>query len=223
MTAVAIVVYDNQLQRKVSPGDIITSGEVILALANAAGVTLTGAQVSAGILSRSGPGAAVNDTLPAATDLIAAILNTYFTGSGALNANAVTPGTTFRLRYINNAGFAITLLTNTGVTLGANTVVAASSVKEYLLTVTNGTVARTVQGNVTNASLIITGMDANQLQYITQGMLVTGTGIPAGATIASVQPGVGITLSAAATATNVGVALAFSPTYSISSLGQMLL
>jgi hypothetical protein len=54
-------------------------------------------------------------------------------------------------------------------------------------------------------------------------MLVTGTGIPASATVLSVQPGVGFTLSANATATNNPVALTFSPRYTVLGLGQGLL
>jgi hypothetical protein len=54
-------------------------------------------------------------------------------------------------------------------------------------------------------------------------MLVTGTGIPASTTVLSVQPGVGVTLSANATATNNPVALTFSPRYTVLGLGQGLL
>ena len=63
--------------------------------------------------------------------------------------------------------------------------------------------------NTTNTSTSVTGGDTT---YVYPGQPVSGTGIPTGATVASVNSnGTDFVLSAAATATNTGVTLTFSP------------
>ena len=65
----------------------------------------------------------------------------------------------------------------------------------------------TTNGNTTNGSAVVTGL-ADTSQFVV-GMTVTGTGIPANATIASINSASQVTLSANATATNTGVSLTF--------------
>lgn len=206
------VVYDGSFQRRVAQGDVMAGAELVGTLTTAGAGALTGALLANNILSRTGPGGAVADTVDSATNIINAI-------SGS---NLPQAGDTWRLRYINNVGFAITVTGVTGVTV-TNGVVNASSVKEFLLTVVNATPASVAVANTVNASAVITGMTAAQTALISPGQAVAGAGIPAGATVLSVQSGVGVTLSANATATAVLVALTFTPVVSILGLGQGLL
>jgi hypothetical protein len=62
--------------------------------------------------------------------------------------------------------------------------------------------------NTTNTSTTVSGGDTT---YVYPGQPVSGTGIPTGATVASVTNATTFVLSAAATATNTGVTLTFSP------------
>ncbi len=224
MSLVRPAVYDNGQQRVTQQGDLIANNEAIITLADAGvALALSAQSIVTGILRRTGPAGAYADVFPSAADLVAALGNNFYQGGGALSAQGISPMTSFRFRYINTVAFANTPTIGTGGTLGNNTVINASSVKDYLITITNGTPGSIVAGNTTNASAVVTGMNAGLLQYITQGMLVSGTGIQAGSTVLSVQPGVGVTLSLAASATGSGVALTFGPTYRVDGIGQMLL
>lgn len=70
----------------------------------------------------------------------------------------------------------------------------------------NGTVA-TMDGDTTNASANVTGL--SDTSGLAVGMLVIGTGIPAGAKIASITNGTSLVLTANATATDTDVSLDF--------------
>lgn len=219
MSLVRNAIYDNGQVRYQGPGDLNAGNEVILQDATNGNLTITGALMATGILRRTGSAANYADVFPTAADLVNALLNNAYLGGGAVAAVGVVPAA-FRFRILNTVAFTNTPTIGAGGTLvGGNTAIAASSWKDYLITITNGTPGSVVAGNTTNASAVVTGMNPGLLQYVTQGQLVTGTGIPGGTTVASVQPGVGITLSANATATNAGTALTFGPTYTVQSLG----
>lgn len=221
MSMVRAAVYDNGIVRMPQSGDLIANSEAILADATAGNLAITGAKMASGILSRSGPGAGYADSFPTATDLVNSLMGSgNFVGTGAISAQGVQPGLSFRFRIINTVAFVNTVTAGAGGTLAGVTAVAASTYRDYLVTVTNGTPPQIVAGNTTNASAVVTGMNSGLLQFLTQGMTVSGTGIPGGATIASVQPGVGITLSANATATNTGTALTFGPSYTVAGIGS---
>jgi hypothetical protein len=209
MSLVKPTVYDNGFQRRQSQGDLAGAAEVVSTLTTAGAGALTGAILATNILSRTGPGGAVADTTDTAANIITAI------GNGQA-------GDTWRLRYINNVAFALTVTGVTGVTV-TNGVVNASSVKDFLLTLTNATPSSVAVGTTTNASAAVTGMTAAQTALISPGQLVSGTGIAGGTTVLAVNPGVGVTLSANATTTGTLVALTFSPTVTVLGLGQMLL
>lgn len=223
------VVYDGGLQRQMLPGDALLSGaEVIDSTLTTAGAgTILARQFISGILSRTGPVAGFIDTTDSAANIINAMIGNYnfstapVTGMSA--GTAVQPQTTFRLRYLNTVAFAMTLAAGVGVTLGANTGAAASSFKDLLVTITNGTPQAVIAGNTVNASPIITGMSQFSTSQISVGQLVTGTGIPASATVISIQQGIGFTLSANATASNINTALTFNPTLRIDGIGGGLL
>lgn len=72
---------------------------------------------------------------------------------------------------------------------------------------TNTHTATTLSGNTTSGSAAATGLSSTT--GLSAGMLVSGTGIPAGAKIASVTSGTAVALSANATATGTGVSLTF--------------
>jgi len=65
----------------------------------------------------------------------------------------------------------------------------------------------TTTGNTTNTSTTITNIASTAVAFMFVGQAISGTGIPAGATIASIASTTSITISAAATATNTGITL----------------
>lgn len=211
------------ISREVMPGDLLAGGENILAggIATAGNGTLTGAAIATGIIRRTGPGGAYTDTTDTSTNILAAI-------AGNAQGADVLPGTTFRLLFINTVAFAMTFAAGSGVVSGTGTLgVAASLVREYLLTVLNSTPQSIQNCSTTNASAVVTfNLPANApalpMGTITPGMSVSGTGITAGTTVLGVTYGqggiTGVTLSANATATNNPVALTFLPTIQIDGI-----
>ena len=226
MSALKGVVYDGGLQRQALPGDVAAWAETIANLTTVGAGTLTAALLLSGIINRTGPVAGYIDTTDSAANIVAALVSNYnfqATGLTGVSSGVAAPvGMTVRLKFINTVAFANTVAAGTGVTL-VNATVNASSVKEYLLTVTNGTPQQVFAANQTNASAVITGLSQFQTSQLSVGMLVTGTNIPGSTTIISIQPGVGVTLSANATATLALNALTFAPTVTLTGLGQGLL
>lgn len=223
MSFVKPIVMHNGLQRQGIPGDLTDMSEVQDVNATAGAAVLTGDQFASTLLIRSGPTGAFNDTTPDANTLLASLLENMYIGGGATTSLGISPGASYRLRYINTVAFIATLVAGNGITLAGTTTVAASSVRDFLITCLNGTPSQLVAANTTNGSAIVTGMTAFQTTQLTAGMAVSGTGIAGGTTIASVQPGVGVTLSANATATNNAVALTFTPRFEVRGIGQMAL
>lgn len=225
----------------VQPGDVVLFGESLTPGINATvgASTLTGAMIASGVITRSASGGAVTDTTDTSTNILAALAGN---SPGAILA----PGTTFRLRYINKVASIITFAAGVGCIAGAlgSAVlnIAASQVREFLVTILNASPAVTLQSNTTNASAVVTfvfpsgmtswplGAAANpQGISITPGMTVSGTGITAGTTVLGVTYGLGgitgVTLSANATATSPagGAALTFLPTIQFDGIGSMTL
>jgi hypothetical protein len=224
MTIAKPLIQDSQFTRQLQRGDVLAGAEQIATLTTAGAGTLTAALLLSGILSRTGPGAGYIDTTDTAQNIINALLaNNYFGSADMSSAGGVEAGTTVRLTYVNTVAFAMTLAAGAGVTLGSNVNISASSVKDYLLTITNGTPTQVYAATTANGSAVITGLLQSQTNDLSVGQSVTGTGIPASTTIISIQPGVGVTLSANATATGSLVALTFGPSVRIDSLGQKLL
>lgn len=224
MSLVRPAIYDGGLQRQSLPGDVAAWSEIIGALATVGAGTLTAALLLTGILNRTGPTAGYIDTTDTASNIIAAMVGQYNYQATALtgisSGVAVMPGLTARLRIINTVAFANTMAAGTGVTL-VNGTINASSVKDYLIAVTNGTPQQIFAVNQTNASAVLTGMSQFQTSQLSVGMLVTGSGLSGN--IISIQTGVGVTLSANASSTLALNAATFSPTVTITGLGQGLL
>lgn len=221
------VIYDGGLQRQIQQGDVLGGAESLAALSTAGAGTLTAALLTSGIINRTGPTGAYTDTTDTAANIVSNLIANYnyqtSATAGLPGGAAVQPGTTFRLRYINTVAYAMTLAAGSGVTLVGTTTVNASSVKDYLITVTNGTPTQVFAANTTNSSAVITGLNQFQTSLLSVGQAVTGAGIAASSVIVSIQPGVGVTLNNNATATGSLIALTFSPTVSITGLGQGLL
>lgn len=215
MSMLKPVVYDNALQRQLTVGDTLSAAEVIPATIATNAITITGAQLMGGFINRS-PGAAATDTIDSAANILLAI-------SGGIGGQPVQNGITCRVRWLVTTAFATTVQSsaNTGVTVSGGAI-AASSWKDFLVTVTNGTPPQVLGGNTTNASAVITGMTSVQTALLSVGMIVTNAvnGLQ-GTTIISVQPGVGVTMSGNANATTTfPVAINFSPTVRVDGIGQ---
>lgn len=210
------IIRDNGLFRTISQGDLVGAAEGVgSALATVGAGTLTAALLVTNFLTRTGPTGAYTDTTDTATNIIAAL-----NGS-----NGVQIGDSYRFKFINTVAFAMTLAGGTGVTLvGGNTAVNASSVKDYLVRITNATPAATiVAGNIDGTTAIITGLSLAATSAVSVGQGVTGTGIAANSVITGIVPGVSITLNNNTTAAGTNVALTTNPTVTITGLGQGLL
>ena len=205
-------VRDSGLQRVAIVGDVVATNDVLTPLTTVGAGTLLAPLLVATILYRTGPTGAYADTTDTAANIIA-----------LLSQAGVQQGDSYRFRHINTVAFACTLTGGAGVTV-VNPTVNASSVKDFLVQVTSAAQVSVV-GNcsTTNASAVVTGMTQAQTSAISIGQAVSGTGISGGTTVIGIQSGVGVTLSANATATNNPVALTFSPTVTITGIGQGLL
>lgn len=200
------------VHREVLPGDILAGGESKLAGANATvgNGTWSGAQIATGYIKRSGSGAAYTDTTDTATAIIKAL-------QGNDQGIDVVPGTTFRLIVANTVAFALTFAAGTGVKTGDGTLdIAASKVREYLVTILNATPTVVINSSTTNASKTITFDAAVPLGTITPGMTVSGAGITAGTRVLGITTGpagiTGVTTDTNSTATADPVAITFGPT-----------
>lgn len=215
MSGVREVVYDAGMQRPINRGDTVLRGEIMPATIVTNAITITGLQLASGLILRNPTGAAT-DTIDSAANIIAAL-------QGGLGGSQVPNGSTFRCRWLVTTANATTVAAtaNTGVTvtLGA---IAASSWKEFLVTIVNGTPQQTIAGNTTNGSAVITGMSMEETSRLSVGMVVINAvnGLQ-GTTVLSVQPGVGVTLSGNANATSTfKTAITFSPTVTVQGIGQ---
>lgn len=213
------LVSDGGLNRQVNNGDNIAGGEIIPATIATNAITITGSQLSGRFVQRTTTGAGT-DTIDTAANIISALI-------AGLGSTGVANGTSWWVTWIQNAAYAVTLTAtaNTGITVTSG-VVNASSVKDFLVTVTNGTPAQSYPGMTTNASAIVTGFTADQLKNITTGMVVTNAvnGLQ-GTTVIGVNIGAGsVTFSGNANATSsTPVAINFSPTITLTGIGQGLL
>lgn len=216
-------------ERNVMPGDVLGGGENTAAgaLATVGAGTWTGAQIATGIIARSGSTAAYTDTTDTAVNILTAL-------KGNSPSADIVSGTSFRLLVQNTVAFALTLAAGVGVTLGTGTTtIAASLVREYLVTVLNADGPYTLPCGTTNGNKIITfnlppGAVALPIGpsplavNITAGMVVSGAGIAAGTKVLGVTQGVGgitgVTTDTNSTATNVTSALTFGPSITIDGL-----
>lgn len=221
--------------RQSLPADLILGGEGLAAGVNATvGTTvLTGAQIASGIITRSGSTAGYADTFDSATNIISAIQSNS-------NVDAdVVQGSSFRLLVINKVAFADTVAASSdGTTVlgtggSAVTAIAASTWREYLVTILNSGKSQIQQMVVDGSTAVLTfvlpsnvtskNMSPNSI-IPSAGMGVSGTGIPANATVLNVNLGqggaLGVTISANTTVASgaSGTAVTFSPRVQIDGL-----
>ena len=222
--------------RPFSAGDIMDTQEPNFSTLTTAGSGTILAATMLSTLNRTGPGGGFTDTFDTAQNIVQAVsgnLSQVSTAGQVFNPSfqSVTfgilynqpgipqPGASFRWLYLNSVAFAMTAAAaaNSGITLGANVNVPASLVREYLVQFKNSTPQSLVNGTLTNASAVVTGLTLLQTNLISAGQSVFGTNVQALTTVLSVQPGVGITMSLTATATSVS-ALTITPSITITGL-----
>src|ERR1017187_3775794 len=205
--------FDGLSDTKFQLGDIPALKEVVPATIVTNAITLTGAILMQTIVQRTITGAGT-PTIDTAANIVNVLQQQY----GASN---IDNGTSWRVKWINNAAYADTLtaVAHQGITL-TNGVVNASSVKEFLVQVTCGADAITAPNCIiTNASAVVTlatalGQAAPSTNGFAVGQVVTNAqnGLQ-DATIVSIQPNVGFTMSTTATSgQTTQVALNLSPT-----------
>lgn len=211
--------------RPTTQGDLVVTQEFVPAALTANAVTVTGGILANGIILAS-PTAAATYTFDTAANIVAALAPFF---SYNPNASAVTgttvyssipQNTSFRVAVVVSTAFAVTMAAtaNTGVTVNRPTI-PASSTKDVLVTVRNGSPAQTYSGATTNASAVVTGFTSEQLSRLSIGMVVTNAvaGLQA-ATIISINQNAGsVTMSANANATGVN-SINFSPVVIIDGL-----
>lgn len=164
------------------------------------------AYVLGGFIDRTGPGAGYADTTPSADQILAAVPD-------------LVRGDSFPLLVCSNVAFANTIVAGAGITFAGTTLIAASSTREYLMTLlSDNKRTRVAVGSTTNASGNLTNISIADASAIGIGMLVTGTGIGASAVVTSInlstQNGVStaiVTVSVVSTATADNVAITFTP------------
>lgn len=189
------------------PGDGVLDQTQVFPITTAGAGTLTAAAMVAGIVDRSGPAGNYNETLDTADNLMAA--NPQFSA-----------GDSFEFWYRNTVAFIATLVVAEGAELVANTAVAASKVRRYLVTILANARRQVFNASTTNVSPTITGLTAAQAQTLVPGMGVSGTGISAATNVLAVNSSTGvITLTANATATGT-VPLTFFPRYNIKGISS---
>lgn len=161
--------------------------------------TLTASSLLAGVVNRTGPTGNYTDTLPTVAQLIAA-------------CPVLSVGDSFNFLLRNTVAFTNTIAVGTGWTLGSNTAMIASNVREYMVTIKAVKPTRVVAAASTNASPILTGLSDADVKNVEPGMVVAGTGMPASGTIIAVNVDNNtITLSGNATATASLVAVTCDP------------
>ena len=222
------------------PGDLIDNPEQLAANAVVGNTTLLATDVASPILQRSGSGGAFADTWPSAAQIVAALQGSY----GGLNVaslfyppalsnlayqnaqwaqSPMSQPSAYRWLYLNLVAFAATMVvpaTSGIITAGSTPLaVAASSWREYLVTILSGRATQILSGTVTNASNVITALLPQQIRLLERDMSVYGTNIPALTRIQSINPDLStVTLTANATGTLAANAITFTPTVQFTSL-----
>jgi hypothetical protein len=227
MSIVRSAVYDPQgLARIAYAGDLLATNETVPAANSGTAVTLTGALLALGIYLSSA-GSAPTLTLDSAANIVASLAPQFgYNQSASLPAGtstyqAIPAGTSFRLRYIQSTAFAATIqaTANTGVTVNRGSVPASTS-RDFLITIVNGTPVQSYAVNSTSGSAVLSGFTQAQLSTLSPGMIVTNSALNLqGQTISSINIAAGtITMSGNANATAVGTALTFSPVVVVDGL-----
>lgn len=194
--------------RQQGPGDVVMAQEQVVAITTVGNGVISAAGMMAGIIDRSGPTGAYGDTLAVADDLMAA------------NPN-LSIGDTFKFTFRNTVAFANTVAVAEGAELsGSNTAVAASKVRDYLVTILATKRKNVAYVSSTNANAVLTGFTDDQIKAIEPGMGVSGTNMPASGTVIGVNA-LAKTVTLSGTATGTGTqAVTFFPRYNVKGLSS---
>lgn len=202
------------MQPSPGPRKLLDNWNAFQGNATAGSTTLLAADICNGVLNRTGPGGAFNDTFPDADTIIAALDNPQ-------------KGDSWALIYRNAVAFAMTFVAGVGVVSGVGTLgCIASSTKIYTFTILSTKRTVIIPGATTNANAVLTGFNNSDIAKVEQGMGVSGTNVPGATTVLGVTPsdtpgGATITMSANATGTIALTALTFNPRYQIDAWGVM--
>ncbi len=189
--------------RAAGTGDALMSQLVYTAITTIGAGTLTASGILGGIINRTGPTADYIDTLPTVAQLIAA-------------QPQLCIGDAFSFIIRNTVAFANTIAVGTGWTLGSNTAIAASLVREFLVKITATKPTIAFAATTTNASKIISALSDDAIKGLQPGMVLSGTGITAGTLIVAVNADNNtVTTDTNSTATGTIVALTANPTATI--------
>jgi hypothetical protein len=188
-----------------SAGERIGENYRMVTLAGASNQVITGDMMVAGIVNRIGPTAAYADTFDSATNIIAAM-------------GDPEPGASFFFIFLNTVAFANTIGKGEGVVV-SNDNVLASLDKQFLVSVICDRPRKVYNCN-THSNTVVDGLTNDQLDSLSAGMTVIGSGIPSGVLIDKINKNTLVNpycviLDNAATTTLAGVSLTFSPTVAI--------
>lgn len=192
--------------RAAGPGDSVMSQLRATTLTTVGAGSITAGMLASGLLVRTGPTGAYIDTLPTVAQLCAAIPQ-------------LTAGDSFTFILQNTVAYANTLAVGTGWTLGSNTAIAASLVREYLISMTATKPTTVITATTTNANATLTAVSDDNLRALEPGMVLSGTGITAGTTVLAVNlNNSSVVMSAVATATGTTIAITANPTATITGI-----
>ena len=226
MPIVRNAVYDpSGLQRLAFQGDVTATMESMPAANANTAVTLTGNLLASGLFLSSAA-TAPTLTFDTAANIVASLAPSYgynqnaSVPAGTTVTSAIQSGTSFRYRIIISTANAVTVAAtaNTGVTVNRGSV-AASSSRDFLVVINNGTPAQTFSVGSTSGSANITVTQA-QAALLSVGMVVTNAALNLqGQTITAVNVTTGVvTMSGTANATATATSLTFSPVITVEGL-----
>ena len=208
-------VFNGGMDGVLNIGDIVAGYEQLPPATDTTNTTLavTAAMMLNPVYVRN-PAGVSTDAYPTAQALVAAV-KAFIGGIG------VPPGLAFRWRVINLSANLITgaVTANTGATMVRGNILA-STTKEFLIKITNGTPARTVPGITSvNGSAVLSGFSQTDLANLSLGMVVTSATVNLqGQTIIGINLAAGtVTMSGNANAAGTN-SFDFAPTYTITGL-----
>ena len=212
------IVYDGFAQRKLQPGDLLCGKDPALPATDTTNTTFsyTAANILQNPVYVRNPAGVSTDTYPTADALISALMQ------GLGMANGVPAGLSFKFRIINLSANLLTgaVTANTGATMVRGNVLA-STTKDFLIQITNGTPAQSFTNLTTvSGSAVVSGFTAAQIALLSVGMIVTNAVANLqGQTIIGINAtALTVTMSGNANASAATNTISFSPTYTITGL-----
>lgn len=226
------------IKQPVAAGDILNTREQTVAIDGAADATLVGRDITRGEMIISG-GAAIALTLPSAEDIIKQLvgsiglgvanasfqsaLNTQFVGEfGNLAQNMLPPQSSFRRVMINNNSNTVTLAApaTSGISISGTATIPTVNWREFIIRILATGPTQLIPGiTTTNASKVLSNVDAALMKTIRVGMSIYGTGIGASAKVTAVNVDARtITTDVNSSATADNIAVTFTPTVIVQTL-----